>query len=371
MADYYDILEVAPDANVDEIKAQYRFLVQAWHPDKFASLDSKNRAEERLKKINAAYAVLKDPEKREFYDRELRYAKSEESGSTKVDRQQPDKDWAQAAESARKMAEKRVAEEAAQLKSAFESQKRRMAALNLQLIPGVLLSFVRVPAGEFLMGSETFKDQYIRQDEKPAHIVKLPEYLIGQVSITNQQYQVFLQSTGYGYPLHWLNGIIPDGREDHPVVNVSWMDANEFCKWVSSLFTMKARLPSEAEWEKAARGQDGRIYPWGNQPPQPAWGSFYCDSTGPVGSSLEGMSPYGALDMVGNTWEWVNDFYNKNYYQNSPYQNPTGPIWGEQRVLRGGSFSSTADLLRATCRNKALPSGTYDKSIGFRCALSI
>jgi len=370
MADYYEILEVKLDATPEQIKAQYRFMVQAWHPDKFSSPENKARAEEKLKIINEAYAVLKDAEKRQIFDRERSVERF--WGTTRQEQvSTPEVRPSMPRQSAQELAAEGLAQENAARVAQRETEKVRMRALNLQLAPRVVMGFVRVTAGEFSMGSETFKDPRARQDEKPAHSVQLAEFLIGQTPVTNRQYLPFIQSTGYRAPAHWLNGIIPDGKEDHPVVYVNWVDCVEFCKWVSLLFGMKVRLPSEAEWEKAARGADGRIYPWGNRIPDPSLVIFNVSDTSPSGENLAGMSPYGVLDMAGNAWEWVNDFYAKTYYQNSPTSNPPGPIWGESRVLRGGCFASMEEGLRCACRSRALPTETYEKSIGFRCALSL
>jgi formylglycine-generating enzyme required for sulfatase activity len=372
MVDYYDILELSLDATTEQIKTQYRFLVQAWHPDKFHSAENKAKAEEKLRLINEAYSVLKDAEKRRIFDLQRQSASplekldpvsggNDERGKhVNIPHHSPEELAAE--EFARKIAAKIKRREA---------EKSRMRALNLQLSPRVVMGFVRVPAGKFTMGSETVIDPAAKQDEKPSHLVYLVEYLIGQTQVTNIQYQAFLQSTGYRKPSNWVNGDIPEGKADHPVVNVSWVDANEFCKWVSLLFSMKIRLPSEAEWEKASRGADGRIYPWGNQTPDVGLAVFNTNDTFQTGENLAGMSPYGALDMAGNAWEWVNDFYAKTYYMSSPTNNPQGPIWGEERVLRGGCFASPAETLRCACRSRALPSGAIEKFTGFRCAVSL
>jgi formylglycine-generating enzyme required for sulfatase activity len=384
MINYYDVLELEIDATQDQIKAQYRFLVQAWHPDKFASPESKARAEERLKKINEAYAVLRDATKREQFDHQRQSEKmaqdfqfrtelekrTQEARAVAEQREQEARIDLEHKARAEKMAEDLLRKLADQ-KALRESELRRMRALNLQLATGVVMEFVRVPAGKFLMGSDTFKDPDARKDEKPQHTIYLSEYLIGQVPVTNRQYRVFLQDSQHHPPLYWQNGAIPLGKENHPVVNVNWQDAVAFCGWLSRLIGMKVRLPSEAEWEKAARGVDGRLFPWGNQPPGTDLAIFNQNDTNPVGEYLKGMSPYGAMDMSGNVLEWVNDFYSKNYYQVSPTANPPGPVWGEYRVLKGGSFDSHADLIRPAGRFWGMPLDSALNSHGFRCALSI
>jgi len=377
MLDYYEILEVSLDATQEQIKAQYRFLVQAWHPDKFASAETKVKAEEKLKKINEAYSVLKDAAKREQFDRQRQASSEPVDDQTQVEYEQQKRAQEQAIQEelnrqtqAARVAEELIRKITAQ-KAQRESPTHKMRALNIQLAPGVVMEFVRVPAGDFLMGSDTFKDPKARQDEKPQHHVYLAEYLIGQTPVTNRQYLAFLQSTGYRPPAHWQNGAILQTKENHPVVNISWLDASEFCTWVNRAIGMKVRLPSEAEWEKAARGTDGRLYPWGSQALDDSLANFNAADTQVVGERPAGMSPYGALDMLGNVWEWVNDFYNKTYYQSSPAKNPSGPVWGEYRVLRGGCFASSADLTRSACRAFSLPSASYEKYNGFRCALSL
>jgi len=381
---YYEVLEVEMDATQDQIKEQYRFLVQAWHPDKFASPESKVRAEAKLIKINEAYTVLKDDKKRAQFDlqrqsqqlqndfqvrrgygrraEEIRIAAELREQQARNDLEQKIRAEQAAADLVQKMARE---------KAYRENELRKLRVLNLQLAPGVIMEFVRVPAGEFLMGSDTFKDPFARKDEKPQRTVFLSEYLIGQMPVTNHQYWVFLQSTRRPAPFLWQNGTIPLRKENHPVVNINWLDAVAFCDWLCQVSGMKVRLPSEAEWEKAARGLDGRMYPWGNQPPLAHLAIFNQKDTHPAGKQLKGMSPYGALDMSGNVWEWVNDFYNKNYYQISPTNNPPGPVWGESRVIRGGAFDSAADAIRLAGRSWGFPSGLAQNSQGFRCAISI
>jgi len=239
--------------------------------------------------------------------------------------------------------------------------------------------WVLVPAGEFLMGSNEKRDRDASDDEMPQHQVYLDAYYIGRTPVTNAQYQRFVQTAGHPAPEHWKQGRIPAGLDDHPVVCVSWDDAVAYCQWLtgqignpqSAIGNLVVRLPTEAEWEKAARGTDGRIYPWGND-----WDSRKCNSsegvkggTTPVGAYPAGASPYGCLDMAGNVWEWCADWYDENYYRNSPTSNPAGPNTGDGRVLRGGSWFNYHWGVRAAFRNWVNP-GNRSNLIGFRCCLS-
>lgn len=243
--------------------------------------------------------------------------------------------------------------------------------------PPIEFDWVVIPAGEFLMGSDKQKDPNARDDELPQHRVYLSEYAIARVPVTNAQYKRFVDATGYAKPSHWTNGEIPTGLENHPVVNVSWNDAQAFCQWA------KVRLPTEAEWEKAARGADGRIYPWGNEPPTAAHANFspsgfqsflrgFQSATTPVGKYPLGVSPYGLLDMAGNVWERVADWYDAGYYKNSPSKNPVGPPSGSYHGARGGCFSTTADGVRSSRRGLwIIIRGNRDVSVGVRVVRSV
>ncbi|MDP3768234.1 MAG: formylglycine-generating enzyme family protein, partial [Dehalococcoidia bacterium] len=213
---------------------------------------------------------------------------------------------------------------------------------------------VLVPAGEFWMGSKDY------DREKPRHRVHLDAFSIDKYEVTNALYGRFIQATGRAAPSYWNDS--KWNGSSQPVVGVTWHDADAYCKWAGK------RLPSEAEWEKAARGTDGRKYPWGDQwDVSKANADNELGKTAAVGSYPGGASPYGAQDMAGNVWEWVADWYDKDYYKQSPERNPRGPDSGQYRVLRGGSWHDAPYYLRTADRSSSAPDfRNYD--LGFRCA---
>jgi formylglycine-generating enzyme len=198
-------------------------------------------------------------------------------------------------------------------------------------------------------------------DERPAHTVFLDEYWIYKYPVTVAQYQVFCQETGRKMPPPHHNF-----KDDHPVVNVSWEDASAYAQWAG------AALPTEAQWEKAARGPTGRIFPWGdNLDSVKRRGATLNDEeqTKPVRGHPEVCSHYGAMDMTGNVWQWCADWYDADYYRDSPSRNPTGPLTGTSRVLRGGRwFINHPSFFHAAYRNSHLPQ-SWIGFCGFRCAM--
>lgn len=243
--------------------------------------------------------------------------------------------------------------------------------------PVASTEMVVIPAGLFTMGSDTGP-----ADERPAHRVDLPAFSIDRTPVTNAQFAAFLNAVGpVNSPGERLFDIDdPDARihardskwaadkgfENHPVVEVSWFGAREYCAW------MGKRLPNEAEWEKAARGTDGRKYPWGNSPPDKTRAQFNAryNETVPVDSFPAGASPYGVLDMAGNGWEWVSSAYRPYPYDSSDGREDLNP--GPVRGTRGGGHDSPPEELTTTQRGRNLSrnprSGHHN--IGFRCARS-
>lgn len=215
---------------------------------------------------------------------------------------------------------------------------------------------VLVPAGEFVMGSDSNQAA-----AKPAHTVYLDSFYIDQFEVTNGDYQACAEAgvctTGGSFRIRR-----PELAQN-PVVFVDWYDADTFCKWRGG------RLPTEAEWEKAARGNDERLFPWGNDPITCDRAQYSdCDwALSPVGSYPTGVSPYGAFDMAGNAWEWVADWYAQDYYSYSPAENPSGPESGMYKSTRGGGFLYDARLQTTVWRNQAPATHAYIY-LGFRCA---
>jgi len=226
---------------------------------------------------------------------------------------------------------------------------------------------ILVPEGPFVMGSDDGNF-----DEMPRREVHVDSFYIDEYLVTNQDYKIFVEEAGHRAPLldlpwskkyDWSNGTFPKGTGNWPVVIVDWHDAMAYCEWAGK------RLPTEAEWEKAARGSDRRIWPWGND-----WDPkrLACSGVGhpqPVGTYPDGKSPFGCFDMAGNVWEWTSDWYNNRYYGIAPSRNPKGPDSGEERVLKGGAWIHSGFSVRCAMRFHKPPE-YCDNYIGFRCAKS-
>ncbi|MCK4835801.1 MAG: SUMF1/EgtB/PvdO family nonheme iron enzyme [Candidatus Aminicenantes bacterium] len=221
------------------------------------------------------------------------------------------------------------------------------------------IEWVNVPAGEFQMG-DNFNEGM--DNERPVHTVYLDEYRISKYEVTFDQYDLFCEETQRSKPddRGW-------GRENRPVIYVSWYDAEAFCIWLAEKTGKNIHLPTEAQWEKAARGSDQRRYPWGNSAPDCSLANFTgCASqTLPVGTHTAGVSPYGVHDMAGNVGEFAQDWYMSEYYSSSPTNNPQGPDEGVMKINRGGGWINAADRLRCAVRATNDPFEKYSY-IGFR-----
>jgi formylglycine-generating enzyme required for sulfatase activity len=230
---------------------------------------------------------------------------------------------------------------------------------------------ILIPAGAFFMGSS---QKAAANDERPRHRLSVPVYYLAKVPVTNAQYSAFVQTNDYQAPRGWVGTSPPRGKVDHPVVHVSWQDGMAFCRWLSEVTGKTYSLPSEAEWEKGARGTDGRTYPWGNR-----WNATYCNAdeggqgeTTRVGAYPSGASPYGLLDMAGNVWEWTRSLWGKYPYPRTAKGRERR--WDLQapddqaRVLRGGTFLSNRQVVRCAYRYEALPNARH-WDIGFRVVM--
>ena len=258
-----------------------------------------------------------------------------------------------------------------------ENSSQKSEESESTLKPG---SMIVIPEGEFIMG-----DNEGLRNERPEHQVWLDAYKIDRFEVTMEEYQNFLdENYSVEPPPLWDDGAALDEASDRPAVGVTWPAAKQYCESVGK------RLPTEAEWEKAARGTDGRRFPWGHMQPFvdiarynqgiTGWVSYKLTlasvTSGTTGMSIRhglktgGKSPYGLYHMAGNAAEWVDDWYDRYYYEDSPEKNPPGPKEGDHKVLRGGSWEDEPRRIRVTARAKAEPEFT-DLTIGFRCAKDI
>jgi len=230
-------------------------------------------------------------------------------------------------------------------------------------IDGMVL--VYVPAGDFTMGF----DRGSRKDMAPGHSVTLDSFWIDKTEVTNAQYAMCVSAKACDEPedktshnrVKYYNG---EQYANFPVVNISWNDAADYCKWAGRT------LPTEAQWEKAARGTDARVYPWGDKMPSTSLTNFNnpLGDTVMTGSYPDGASLYGALDMAGNVREWTADWYDETYYKTSPKENPQGPDFGYKRTVRGGSWGDDMSNIRVFIRWSMIPI-TRSNELGFRCAM--
>lgn len=227
---------------------------------------------------------------------------------------------------------------------------------------------ILIPVGEFLMGSDPKQDKAAYSNEQPQHTLYLPDYSIAKTPVTNAQYAAFVKATGYKAPQYWQNDKISQDKDMHPVVYVTGNDAMAYCKWLAKTTGKPYTLPSEAEWEKAARGTDGRLYPWGN-----TFDKSKCNvhasgigDTTPVDRYPQGASPYGVLDRAGNVWEWTRSLFKS--YRYDPADGRENLEVGGIRVLRGGAwYSDDPAFARCAYRTGLNPDSRYGNS-GFRVA---
>jgi toxoflavin biosynthesis protein ToxD len=250
-----------------------------------------------------------------------------------------------------------------------------------------LPEMVTVPGGEFLMGTseeqvmqlcllETWAIEWREEGhfyiEMPMHYVDLPPFKIGKFPVTNKEYHAFIWDSNYRIPKGWVGFRFPEGLEKHPVVGINWVDANEYCKWLAKKTKLNYRLPNEAEWERAARGVDGRIYPWGD-----AFDPWRCntlesgiENTVPVDTYMpSGVSPSGTVGMSGNVWEWTSSHILPYPFHLDPAPEEANAI-KRGYVIRGGAWYYSKKLARCAAREVYLPD-YVSPAMGFRVALSI
>ncbi len=229
---------------------------------------------------------------------------------------------------------------------------------------------VEIPTGPFTMG--TYPTGLRKTDpEEPQRSVTLDAYAIGIYQITNTQYAQFIKGTEYRQPIYWADDRF--NNKDHPVVGVSWYDTQLFLEWLNEFSGQTYRLPTEAEWEKAARGTDGREYPWGNN-----WDAHRANTseTGnkmlkPVGSYPDGISPFGCYDMAGNAYDWCSDWFHIETYKYAPTENPMGAVDGRRKVIRGGSWQPRGEYA-ARCANRAAKEpANASHNVSFRIAIDV
>jgi len=226
------------------------------------------------------------------------------------------------------------------------------------------------PSGEFIMGSP--EDQG-RRDEHPQHKVFLDAFWLDQFEVTGKDFEEFLEHHPEEHPTitGWFDRKVRPDMEDKPVIGLTWKRCRKYCVWRDK------RLPTEAEWERAAAGLDRRKYPWGLEPPDDSRANFNrcCfikkgEVLSPVGSREKGKTPEGVYDMAGNIAEWVYDWYDRKYYSVSEYKNPRGPAKGKYHTIRGGAWNSLSEYMRSNFRY-GYNDGNDFYGIGCRCAKSV
>ena len=233
-------------------------------------------------------------------------------------------------------------------------------------VPKTPPGMVYVPEGYFQMGQSSSE----AEDQKPMHFVYTSAYFIDKYEVSNAEYKKFIDATEHVKPKYWEDELF--NQPDQPVIGVTWFDAMAYSRWKGR------RLPTEAEWEKAARGNDGRLYPWGEKWTKGKKLYFVnvygmedrYEFTAPVNYYATGASPFGVFNMAGNVWEWCLDWYDKEYYRISPELDPEGPEAKQMKVLRGGSWINNIDGVQVTQRARNLPE-TQNNIYGFRTVLPL
>jgi len=224
-----------------------------------------------------------------------------------------------------------------------------------------------IPAGDFLMGCATGRDE-----EQPVHRVRVDAFEMAVFQVRNRDWSSFMEATGHPPPANWKAPGFDD--PDQPVVAVSWVEAEEYCRWLSEPAGRRYRLPTEAEWEKAAQGgREGALYPWGDEPPQSheeylrRWGG---EVSGPLPVAKGTPNLFGLYDICENVHEWCADWFARDFYAHSPERNPSGPTQGERRASRGGSWRHHIKVSRCAARSSIPPSFEY-ADYGFRVVRDI
>jgi len=227
------------------------------------------------------------------------------------------------------------------------------------------IDLVEIPGGWFLMGSETGQE-----NEQPVHRVWIDDFALARCPVTNREYSVFLEHTQNAAPRFWSEPMFVDPAQ--PVVGVSWAESTAFCEWLSAQLGRECRLPTEAEWERAARGgREGTLYPWGDEPPsQRPYAGFDIATGGPARVGMNEPNGFGLYDMSEGVHEWCGDYYDYNYYRRSPERNPQGPSSGQRRSSRGGSWRHRIKFSRCAARSSLPPTFQY-ADYGFRVAVTV
>ena len=347
--------------------------------------EEKKKAEEEKKKAEEEEKKKAEEEKKKAEEEKKKAEEEKKKAEEEKKKKEEEKKKKAEEEKKKKEEEKKKAEEEKkkkeeEKKKAEEEKKKAEEEVKTITHPVDGAEMVLIPAGEFEMGStekEVYKGMKIAREhykgarlswfevESPKHKVSLDAYYIDKYPVTNEQYEKFLDATDYKSQGPWKN-YYKSGKGNHPVVNVSWYDAKAYAEWAGK------RLPTEAEWEFAARGTDNREWPWGEK-----WDPEKCncriggsEGTTPVDAYPKGASPYGVMDMSGNVWDWCNDWYGAKYYEKASEKNPQGAEKGRAKVARGGGWTNYPHYLRTATRYRVFPDN-YDHSKGFRCVVSL